>query len=216
MALTGWRALVLAAGAGRRFGGAKLLAPIGGVPVIRRTVEAIAAAGFDETIVVTGVLGSEIGRALDGLRCRLVNAADWREGLAASIRAGVAALPDDGRGLFLFLGDMPLVPLDLCDDLARLARQSGYAARPRVEGKPGHPVAILRAAWPDLMQLSGDRGAGNVLMGRPVGYLDTQDDGALIDIDDAEGLAAADRAWKSRATSATTDNATSRGALPKP
>jgi molybdenum cofactor cytidylyltransferase len=216
MALTGWRALVLAAGAGRRFGGAKLLAPIGGVPVIRRTVEPIATAGFDETIVVTGVLGSEIGRALDGLRCRLVNAADWHEGLAASIRAGVAALPADGPGLFLFLGDMPLIPLGPCGELVRLARQSGYAARPRVAGKPGHPVCFVADALPDLMALAGDRGAGDVLMGRPVGYLDTEDDGALLDIDDAEGLAAAERAWKSRATSATTDNATSRGALPKP
>lgn len=186
------------------------------MPVIRRTVDAVVASGFDETIVVTGALGSEIGAVLDGLSCRLVEATDWREGLAASIRAGIAALPDDGLGAFLFLGDMPLVPHGLCGELARLARQSGYAARPRVAGKPGHPVCFVASALPDLMALSGDRGAGDVLRGRPVAYLDTQDGGALLDIDDPEGLAAAERAWKSRATSATTDSATSRGALPKP
>ena len=216
MALTGWRALVLAAGAGSRFGGAKLLAPIGGVPVIRRTVEAVSAAGFGDVLVVVGALGREIGEALAGLDCRLVEAADWRKGLAASIRAGVAALPDDGDGAFLFLGDMPLVPVARCGELARLAQQSGYAARPRVDGKPGHPVCFLRPALPDLTLLSGDRGAGDVLRGRAVAYLDTDESGALLDIDDAGSLALAECAWHSRATSATTDSAISRGALPKP
>lgn len=216
MPLARWRALVLAAGAGRRFGGAKLLAPLDCAPVIRRTVEAVMAAEFDEVIVVVGEHGPAIGDALAGLDCRLVAAPDWQQGMAASIRAGIASLADEGEGLFLFLGDMPLVPVTLCDELARLSRQSGYAARPRVEGKPGHPVAFLRAAWPDLMQLSGDRGAGDGLKGRSVAYLDTDDNGALLDIDDLASLALAERAWKARATSATTDNAMSRGALPKP
>lgn len=174
------------------------------------------AAGFDEVIVVVGEYGRAIGDALAGLDCRLGEAADCHEGMAASIRAGIASLSDEGEGVFLFLGDMPLVPMALCDDLVRIARQSGYAARPRVEGKPGHPVAFLRAAWPDLVQLSGDRGAGAVLKGRPVAYLDTDDSGALLDIDDPTSLALAERAWKARATSATTDSAMSRGALPNP
>lgn len=216
MPLAGWRAIVLAAGAGRRFGGDKLLAPLAGVPVIRRTVDAVAAAGFDETLVVTGALGEEIGAALAGIDCRLVEARDWHQGIAASIRAGVSALPEAGEGAFLFLGDMPLVPMGLCSDLAAMARQSGYAARARVDGKPGHPVCFLRTALPDLLELTGDRGAGEVLKGRPVAYLDTADEGALLDIDDAASLALVESAWKSRATSATTDKAISRGALPKP
>lgn len=216
MPLAGWRALVLAAGAGRRFGGAKLLAPLDGAPVIHRTVVAVMAAEFDEVIVVVGEHGPAIGDALAGLDCRLVEAADWQEGMAASIRAGIASLADEGEGAFLFLGDMPLVPVALCEELTRLSLQSGYAARPRMEGKPGHPVAFLRAAWPDLMLLWGDRGAGAVLKGSPVAYLDTDDNGALLDIDDPASLTLAERAWKARATSATTDSAMSRGALPKP
>ena len=216
MTLPGWRALVLAAGAGRRFGGAKLLAPLDGLPVIRRTVETVAGAGFDEIVVVTGELEADIGAVLSGIDCRLVVAREWREGMAASLRAGVAALGDAGEGLFVFLGDMPLVPTACCADLVRLARRSGYAARPRLAGRPGHPVCFLNAAQPDLMRLAGDRGAGDVLKGRPIAYLDTMDEGALLDIDDPAALAAAERAWNSRATSATTDSAISRGALPKP
>lgn len=111
---------------------------------------------------------------------------------------------------------MPLVPVALCGELVRLAQRSGYAARPRVDGKPGHPVCFVRSALPDLMQLSGDRGAGDALKDRPLAYLDTDDSGALLDIDDAASLALAERVWNSRATSATTDSAISRGALPKP
>lgn len=218
MPLSGWRALVLGAGAGSRFGGGKLLAPLAGVPLIRHTVEAVLSAGFDETIVVAGARTSEVGQALAGLDCRLVEAEDWENGMAASIRAGIATLTDHGSGLFLFLGDMPFAPVHLCEDLARLAQASGFAARPQVEGRPGHPVCFTRATLPDLTQLSGDRGAGELLQRRrgDIAYLATTDIGAVLDIDDASGLAEAERLWNSRATSATTESAMSRGALPKP
>ena len=218
MPLTGWRALVLAAGAGRRFGGAKLLAPLAGAPVIRRTLEAVAAAGFDDLVVVTGAHSAEIARALAGLDCRMVEAEDWDQGMAASIRAGCSAFADTGAGLFLFLGDMPLVPVDMCAELAERAQASGFAARPRVQGRPGHPVAFSRAALPMLMALEGDAGAGELLRRRrdDTAYLETDDIGAVLDIDDADGLALAERLWNSRATSATTESAISRGALPKP
>lgn len=218
MPLAGWRALVLAAGAGRRFGGAKLLAPLAGAPLIWRTVAAVSGIGFEEVIVVTGARSAEVGQALAGLDCRLVEAEHWDQGMASSIRSGIAVLPDDGQGLFLFLGDMPLVPMHLCEDLAILAQASGFAARPVVQGRPGHPVCFTAAALPELIQLRGDSGAGELLKrrGGDIAYLDTAENGAVLDIDDAAGLAEAERLWNSRATSATTESAMSRGALPKP
>jgi molybdenum cofactor cytidylyltransferase len=75
-----------------------------------------------------------------------------------------------------------------------------------------------RAAFADLIALVGDSGATALLKHRPEGvaYLDTAESGALLDIDTPGDLAAAARAWKPCATSATSDSATSRGALPKP
>ena len=218
MAMPGWGALILAAGAARRFGGPKMLAMLDGVPVIRRTAEAVIAAGFDDVVVATGSQHGQIVMALSGLSCRMVETPDWPEGIAASIRAGSAALAGAGagEGLFVFLGDMPLVPIDLCAPLSALAEGSGYAARPRVGGKPGHPVCFRPAAMADLARLQGDDGAAPLLKHRPLAYLDTDDAGALLDIDAPDDLAAAERAWKSRATSATKDSAMSRGALPKP
>lgn len=215
----GWAALILAGGAGRRFGGGKLLAPLAGQPVIRRTAEAVAAAGFAELIVATGAEDAGIRAALDGITCRIVHAPDWAEGMAASLRTGIATLAPNAAGVCMFLGDMPLVPVNLSATLIEAASAAGYAARPRVAGKPGHPVALTRAAFADLMRLEGDQGATMLLKTRRSGgvaYLDTAEAGALTDIDSPADLAAAERAWNARATSATSDNATSRGALPKP
>ena len=217
----GWSALILAAGAGRRFGarggGSKLLAELGGVPVIRRVAEAVAAAHFAEVVVATGAEGALLRTGLEGIACRMIDTPDWAEGMAASLRAGVAGLDPHAPGVCVFLGDMPLVPVDLCPDLIAAATSAGYAARPRCAGKPGHPVAFTRAAFADLMALEGDTGASALLARRgDVAYLDTADRGVLVDIDTPADLAAATAAWNACATSATSDSATSRGALPKP
>lgn len=216
MAMPGWGALILAAGAARRFGAPKMLAMLDGAPVVRRTADAVVAAGFDDVVVVTGSQHAAIAAALAGLDCRVLETPDWAEGMAASIRTGCAVLAGAGQGLFVFLGDMPLVPIALCQPLADLAEASGYAARPRVAGKPGHPVCFTLAALADLARLQGDDGAAPLLKHKPVAYLDATDSGALLDIDAPDDLAAAERAWKSRTTSATSASAISRGALPKP
>lgn len=192
-----WAALILAGGAGRRFGGGKLLAPLAGEPVIRRTAEAVAAAGFQEVLVITGADHEGIVTALQGLACRIVHADGWAEGMAASLRMGIAAVPDTASGVCIFLGDMPFVPVELCGDLVHLASAAGYAARPRIAGQPGHPACFTRAAFADLMLLEGDGGAGQLLRHRETGvaYRDTEATGALFDIDSPADLAAAARAW---------------------
>lgn len=220
--MQGWSALILAAGAGRRFDagapGGKLLADLGGAPVIRRVTERVVATGLADVLVVTGAAGGAIRSALAGLGCRICDAPGWDEGMAVSLRAGIAALPPEAAGVIVFLGDMPLVPAALIGGLARQAQQAGLAARPLYHGQPGHPVAFTRAAFDDLMRLQGDAGATALLRARPdlVAYCETEDRGAVADIDSPEDLAAMAAAWNACATSATSDSATSRGVLEKP
>lgn len=218
MVLNNWSALVLAAGGSRRFGTPKLLADLAGEPVIRRTTDAICAVGFRETIIITGAEHAEVRAALAGLPCKVVHAPNWVEGISASIRAGIEALQHEREGLFLFLGDMPLVPNGLCEELADLAKSSGYAARPMRGDVPGHPVAFVNAAAADLIALTGDAGAGSLLhrAGAKIGYRPTADEGAVLDIDTPAALACAERLWKSRFTSDMIDSAISCGAFPKP
>lgn len=202
MSLERWSALILAGGAGRRFGGdgagGKLLADLGGAPVIRRVADAVLGVGFAEVVSITGAADANIRRALAGADVFVSHAPDWAEGMAASLRAGVAALAPDSEGVCILLGDMPLVPMGLCGPLVEAAQAAGYAARPRCGGRPGHPVAFTRAAFADLMALEGDQGATALLKARPqqVAYLDTADKGVLLDIDTPEDLAAAVAAWK--------------------
>ncbi|MEO0057514.1 MAG: hypothetical protein RIT17_967 [Pseudomonadota bacterium] len=220
--MQGWSALILAAGAGRRFGantsGGKLLADLAGAPVIRRTAEAVLRGGFADVVVATGADHAGVANALGGLACRIVPTPGWEEGMAASLRSGLAALAPDTAGVFVFLGDMPLVPVELCGALVDLAQSAGYAARPTVSGKPGHPAGFTRAAFPDLARLTGDVGAATLLKTRSEGvvYLATEATGAVLDIDSPADLVAAARAWNACATSATSDSAMSGGALPKP
>jgi molybdenum cofactor cytidylyltransferase len=199
--LDGWSALILAGGAGRRFGGgelgSKLLADLAGAPVIRRAAERVLAAGFAEVIAITGAGDAQLRKALTGADLSVIHAPDWTEGMAATLRAGIAAVSDEVAGVCVFLGDMPLVPVGLCPALAEAAMRAGYAARPRCEGQPGHPVAFTRAAFADLARLTGDAGAASLLKGRSdVAYCDTADRGALLDIDTPADLAAAVAAWK--------------------
>jgi molybdenum cofactor cytidylyltransferase len=216
--LNNWSALVLAAGGSCRFGTHKLLADLAGEPVLRRTADAICAVGFRETIIVTGAQDDAVRATLAGLPCTVAHAPNWAEGISASIRVGIEALQHECEGLFLFLGDMPVVPRGLCAELADLAKSVGYAARPLCGDVPGHPVAFVNEAVADLMALTGDAGAGSLLRGAgaKVGYLPTSDEGAVLDVDTPADLARAERLWKSRFTSDMIDNAMSRGDLPKP
>jgi molybdenum cofactor cytidylyltransferase len=156
-------ALVLAAGAGSRFGGGKLVAPFG--------------AG----VLLDGAFAERSGQAS---RLVLVHAADHAEGLSASLRAGLAALPPEADGAFVFLGDMPRVPSALARRLAG-ALGDRSAAAPVFEGRRGHPVLIARALFAELMALSGDRGAGPVLaaLGDRLALVETDDSGVLFDVD---------------------------------
>jgi molybdenum cofactor cytidylyltransferase len=216
--LHNWSALVLAAGGSRRFGAHKLLADLAGEPVVRRTAAAICTVGFCETIIVTGAEHDAVTAAVTGLPCNVVHAADWAEGISASIRAGVEASRQEREGLFIFLGDMPLVPVGLCAELAALALSSSYAARPIYGDVPGHPVAFVRKAEADLMVLTGDEGAGSLLSrtGAKIGYVPTNDEGAILDVDTPAELALAGRLWNARFTSVMIDSAMSRGDLPRP
>ena len=196
--MNGWSALILAGGAGRRFGGGKLLADLGGAPVIRRVAERVCAGGFSEVIAITGSQGAAIRAALAGADVFVSEASDWAEGMAASLRTGIAALSPQAAGVCVFLGDMPLAPVGLCPALIEAAQRAGYAARPRISGQPGHPVAFTRAAFADLLALQGDQGATALLKARPeaVAYVDTADTGALLDIDTPDDLVRAVAAWK--------------------
>lgn len=173
-------ALVLAAGAGRRFGGGKLVAPFRGEPLLSHAIRAARAAPGGRVIVVAA---PDLVLPADVEPIRLTSTA-----LSASLQAGIAAAgPVDG--LFVFLGDMPLVPHRLAGELAALL-PGAYAVQPRYHGQPGHPVLLSAHALADCADLHGDEGFGRLLRGRSdVAFVECADEGVVADIDRAEDIA---------------------------
>jgi molybdenum cofactor cytidylyltransferase len=175
-------AVVLAAGSARRFGSDKLSATFDGKPLISHAIRAAQAAPVDRVVVVAHP-ALELGPSTDLEVVRLASGA-----LSDSLRAGLAAA-GDVDGLFVFLGDMPLVPHGAA---ARLAERIGdaYVAMPVHAGKPGHPVLLSQRAFGDVMLLEGDAGAGKLLRARSdVILVDCSDPLIHADVDAPEDLA---------------------------
>jgi molybdenum cofactor cytidylyltransferase len=191
-------AVILAAGAGRRFGGRKLLAPFAGRPLIAEALDAAFAAPARRVLLVTdgdpdlariaGEQARSRGRETD---LEIIVAADAAEGMGASLRAAAARLSPDIDGVFVFLGDMPRVPAGLPQALARALIAGADAVAPCFEGRRGHPVLFGTACVAALRTLGGDIGAREVLadLGERLALIDSPDDGVLFDVDRPEDLA---------------------------
>ena len=188
---------MLAAGAGSRFGGGKLLAPWRNGVVLDGALTAASAAPVRMVTVVWGADARipEVAQALAqsqgrSERLRLVEAQAHAQGLSASLKAGVASLAADCEGVFVFLGDMPRIPAAVLIPLAQAVAAGAPAAAPSFAGQRGHPVLFGQALFAELLNLQGDRGAGALLqrLGPAVASVDAPDDGVLYDIDRPEDL----------------------------
>lgn len=187
--------LLLAAGASARMGGAdKLMLPVGGVPLLARSAQRAAATGAP-VIVALPPQAPARRRALEGLGLTLLDVPDAAEGMAASIRAGVAAA-GAAAGLALLPADMP----DLTtEDLARLLAAFGRAPdavhrATAADGRPGHPVIFPRRLFPALARLAGDTGGRALLRDEAVRATALPGEHALTDLDTPEDWAA----WRAR------------------
>lgn len=155
--------LVLAAGAGRRFGSTKQLAELDGRPLVQHALDAMAAVPAVERVVV--VLGSDADRVREGIElgdAEPVICREWEEGLAASLRTGVAEL-SDAEAVVVTLGDQPGVTSEVI--AASLEERDGEARAVRTlyDGQPGHPVVIERRLFATIATLRGDTGARELL-----------------------------------------------------
>lgn len=187
-------AIVLAGGAGRRFGGGKLLAPFRGRPLIAHAVAAARASLAAEVLVVTGCDAAAISQAI-GPGIAFVHAPDWAEGIAASLRAGLAALPPSAEAALICLGDMPLVTPGIIDRLI-LAARPGRVTVPVHRGRRGNPVLWPRTQFARLAALTGDAGGRAALAADPALACEVpvESEAVLLDADTPQGLSALETA----------------------
>ncbi len=162
-------AVVLAAGAGSRFGGRKLLASIEGRPVLQHVLDRVAEAAISRVIVVLGDDARELQAAITWRdELRVVNP-EPANGLASSLRVGMAALPGDVEAVLIVLGDQPRVPLAAISVLldAGVDAERPIAVPVYADDRGRNPVLLGRAAFALVDGAQGDRGLGPLLAANP-------------------------------------------------
>ena len=188
-------AIVLAAGRSTRMGGPnKLLAEIGGRPLVRIVAEQAVASRASPVIVVTGHERAKVEAALAGLRVRFAHNPDYAAGLSTSLKAGLGALPPSVDGAIVCLGDMPQVTAGLIDRLVEAfdPERGALVVVPTIDGKRGNPVVWSRRFFSDLMALDGDVGARHLIAtyADVVAEVPVEDAAALTDVDTPDALLA--------------------------
>ena len=186
--------LLLAAGGARRFGSQKLVARVGGTPIVRHAAGALRS-GVDQLVVVVGNDASVVQDALAGLDARIVENAGWAGGLSTSLRAGILALENEADAVVVALGDQPGLDPALVPSVISAWRSSGKPiVATRYRGNLGHPVLLDRTVFDEARDITGDAGA-RVLMKRDparVGFVDV-DQPPPRDVDTAADLEAFER-----------------------
>jgi molybdenum cofactor cytidylyltransferase len=188
-------AVVLAAGKSSRMAphNKLLVTDRAGKPMIARVVDNVLSSGARPIVVVTGHMAAEIEQALGGRPVRFVHAPDYADGLSASLKAGIAAVPPESAGAVVCLGDMPLVTGRMIDRLlaAHDPDEGRLIVLPTHQGKQGNPILWDRRFFPEILEAAGDQGA-RFLVARhmeAVAEVPMEEDGVLRDFDTPDSLA---------------------------
>jgi molybdenum cofactor cytidylyltransferase len=184
--------LILAAGQSTRMRGAdKLMQPIDGAPLLSRVASMACAASDDAVFVALPPKPHPRWSALDGLNVNRLAVPDAKEGLNASLRAGVAKLPSDCDAVMVLLADLPnLTKIDIRHVLQSVDfKRNDLIWRGSTEdGKPGHPVVFHHKIFPELCALTGDSGAQSVVRRhiKQVKLISLPQQNARLDLDTPE------------------------------
>jgi nicotine blue oxidoreductase len=177
--------LVLAGGAGRRFGGPKALARLDGVRLVDIAVRTLRDGGCAPILVVSGAVALAVDSAT------VVPNPLWDNGISSSLQAGLAALSgSDATAVIVLLVDTPWVSPDAVRRLAE-GDDASAAAIAMYDGRRGHPVRLGADVWAEVAELaSGDVGAKAWLRAHPdqVVEIDCTGLGDPRDVDRPEDL----------------------------
>jgi len=188
---TGVSAVVLAAGAGSRFGGGKLLARLGGQPLIAAVLGNLRDAPVDEVIVVIGADAERLREVCEQYGVRTVKNEVWERGQSTSVLAGLRACGEKARAAVLLLGDQPFVGAEAVERLVAAFVGGAKVAVATYGRRRRNPVLFSREVWPLLeAELAGDEGARSVLRRHPelVVEVPCEDVGDPADVDTREDL----------------------------
>lgn len=178
--------VVLAAGGSTRMGRPKQLAELDGRPLLAHVLAAVDAAPVDRVVVALGGAADAVLEQVDLGRAEPLVVDGWAAGMGHVLASTLAKAGDDWEAVVVLLGDQPLVPGGA---VARVVEAWRSGAGPVVTatygGRPGHPRLFDRGLLPDLLRLTGDTGARDLLATHPdrVHRVEVGDLGSDTDID---------------------------------
>jgi molybdenum cofactor cytidylyltransferase len=178
--------LVLAAGGSTRMGRPKQLAELDGRPLLAHVLEAVESSPVDRVVVALGGAADEVLDRVQLGRAEPLVVEGWAAGMGHVLASALAQAGGDWEAVVVLLGDQPLVPGRA---VARVVEAWRAGAGPMVtatyDGRPGHPKLFDRRLLPDLLRLTGDTGARDLLAAHPdrVHRVEVGDLGSDADID---------------------------------
>jgi molybdenum cofactor cytidylyltransferase len=178
--------ILLAAGRSQRMGQPKLLLPWHGVPLIRHVAQSILQSKLDHLVVVIGHRAEHVRAALADVPIEIVHNAAFPDGQSTSLRAGIAAVRDRADAIVVLLADQPLLRPDTIDALIDAYQQTGARiVAPVHRGQRGNPILFAGSVFDELLAISGDQGARNVIKAHAdeVLAVEVEDTGVVLDID---------------------------------
>lgn len=171
-------AIILAAGLSKRLGRNKLLLPLGGETVLRKTAKAVLASAVSEVILVTGHEEAEVKQAVEDLDVRLTHNPRYAGGQSTSMIAGIEAAHETAEAYLFVLGDQPLLTPGIVNGLIALyesSRPDALVAAPTFKGRRGNPALFAASLKDKLLRASGDAGGRGIIR-----RLETKSPGKIV------------------------------------
>ena len=177
--------ILLAAGSSSRFGSPKQLADVDGRPMLAGAVDTvIELAGRDAMTVVLGAHAAHLEPLMRQASAAVAINPDYEQGIASSIRAGLARVPAGVRGVLIVLADQVAVTAeDLRRLVARWERQPDRIVAAQYGETTGAPAIFPSDLFPELAALQGDRGARSLLSRHPGRVVAVPMPSAALDVD---------------------------------
>jgi len=182
-------ALVLAAGESIRMGRSKQLLPFANKTILETVIDHIKQSTVDETLVVLGSNREKIEEVIKNLPVKSVYNPRFKEGMLTSVQKGFVSLPEEVEAVLVFLGDQPMIPSSVIDQIVSAYQSSEKGIVLPVYGqKRGHPVLINTKYRQELANLNPEIGLRELIHDHPEDILEVNLDSSSIleDIDTPE------------------------------
>lgn len=182
-------AIVLAAGESKRMNAQKLLLPFGDKTMIETVIENLAASSVRNIMVVVGSHQEEIIRVIAHFPVSHCYNYNYKQGMLSSVKCGISALPEDCEAVLIFLGDQPLIPVNVVNLVIGAYRDSKKGiVMPTYRKKRGHPLLIDRKYREEIERIDEQEGLRALASRHADDVLEIETDapGILRDIDTRE------------------------------